>query len=241
MRGGGNTNEITADLKKRMDEILRHHPAVIASFEGEKKETAESIGSLKIGFAAALLLIYSIFAILFRSYGQPLIVMAGDPLLAGGPPWRGHYVMGFPLTILSLFGIVALTGIVVNDSLLLVGVHQSRPARRDADGGGCDPGRPQSVPARILLTSITTVLGVTPLMLERSFQAQFLIPMAVSLAFGLAFATVVTPLVLPLIYLVFDDLRGGLRWLFLGSRRPASATGRNGIRVMARAGPEEQP
>jgi multidrug efflux pump subunit AcrB len=123
--------------------------------------------------------------------------------------------MGFPFTLLSMIGSVALAGIVVNDSLILVDFinrrrRQGMPVLEAVIAGG------RARLRAILLTSITTIFGIGPLMLERSFQAQFLIPMAISIVFGLAFATILTLVLLPTLYLAFEDLRGCLRWLTTG-------------------------
>jgi len=209
-----NTAAITSKLAGQVSGIDRDFPGTTVTFEGRKKETAESIGSLKIGFPVALLLIYSLIAVLFRSYVQPILVMATIPYALVGAIF-GHLIMGYPFTILSMIGSVALAGIVVNDSLILVDFINRRrregmPVLEAVVAGG------RARLRAILLTSITTIFGIGPLMLERSFQAQFLIPMAISIVFGLAFATVLTLVLLPTLYLAFEDLRGGARWLLTG-------------------------
>ncbi|MEN8148317.1 MAG: efflux RND transporter permease subunit [Planctomycetota bacterium] len=223
----GNTAEISDTLAKQVADIDARFPGTTVTFEGAKKETAESIGSLKIGFPVALLLIYSLIAVLFRSYFQPLIVMAAIPYALVGAIF-GHLIMGYPFTLLSMIGSVALAGIVVNDSLILVDFINRRrrmgmPVLEAVVAGG------RARLRAILLTSITTIFGIGPLMLERSFQAQFLIPMAVSIVFGLAFATLLTLVLLPTLYLAFEDLRGFFRWLATG--RFSRAMPRNGGRV----------
>lgn len=213
----GNVNRITTDLQGKLADIGERFPGAAASFEGRRKETNESLGSLKWGYPAALFLIYAIVAILFRSYGQPFIVMACIPFSLTGAI-LGHWITAQPFTLLSMIGMVALSGIVVNDSLILVDFINRR--RRDGMSaseaavlGSRDRLRP------ILLTSITTICGLAPLMLETSFQAQFLIPMAVSIVFGLAVATVLIPVLNPILYLVGDDLRNLVRWTWSGRRR----------------------
>ena len=159
---------------------------------------------------------------LFRSYVQPLIVMSIIPFGIIGAV-LGHVVMGFPFTLLSMIGVVALSGIVVNDGLILVDLANRKR------GDGLEPveailaaskGRMRA----ILLTSITTCVGLGPLMLETSFQAQFLIPMAVSIVFGLAFATVLILMLLPVFYMILEDARNNVRWLFGGTWRPGAGT-----------------
>lgn len=218
---GTTTSDITADLERRLDEMEARFPGVSVSFEGEKKETQESLGSLKVGFPLALFLIYCIVAVLFRSYIQPVVVMLAIPFSMAGAVF-GHLIMGYPFTILSVIGMVALAGIVVNDSLILVNFINRRRQEGLRATEGAVSGARDRVRA-IMLTSITTIAGLAPLMLERSFQAQFLIPMAVSIVFGLALATLVTPLLLPCLYMMLEDLRAALRWLFTGrfTRNPA--------------------
>jgi hydrophobic/amphiphilic exporter-1 (mainly G- bacteria), HAE1 family len=209
-----NSEKITSELAEKLTGIGRRFPGVTVSFEGQKKETMESIGSLKLLFPVALLIIYALLATLFRSYTQPVVVMAAIPYAFVGAI-LGHLVMGYPFTILSMIGGVALAGIVVNDSLILVDFINRRrregiPLLEAVVQGGRARLRP------ILLTSITTIFGIGPLMLEKSFQAQFLIPMAVSIVFGLALATLLTLVLLPTIYLVFEDIRGVFRFIFTG-------------------------
>ena len=209
-----NTADVTQKLNAELADLGTLFPGVTYAFEGQKKETAESMGSLAIGFPAALLGIFCVIAVVFRSYAQPIIVMIIIPWgLAGAIV--GHWIMGYPFTILSMIGAVALAGVVVNDGLILVD-YANRMRRQ---GTGAFEAAIQAARARlrpILLTSITTIAGLAPLMLERSFQAQFLIPMAISLVFGLAFATALTLLLLPVFYLIFEDVRMGFRWLFTG-------------------------
>ena len=194
---------IIADLRSTFPDLLRRYPGVELAFGGQKLETSQSFGSLKQSFVIAVLLIYVILAGLFRSYVQPIIVLSVVPFgLIGAVV--AHYFMGYPLTILSMIGIVALTGIVVNDSMILVTfinrmVADGMPAQEAVIEGG--KGRLRA----ILLTSVTTVLGVAPLMMEQSFQAKFMIPMAVSISGGLVFATVLTLVAVPSLYLIMLD------------------------------------
>jgi multidrug efflux pump subunit AcrB len=227
-----NTAAVTGKLTDQLADIGDRFPGTTVSYEGAKKETAESLGSLKFGFPVAMLLIYSLIAVLFRSYFQPFVVMAAIPYALVGAI-LGHLIMGYPFTLLSMIGGVALCGIVVNDSLILVDFINRRrregmPTFEAVVAGGKARLRP------ILLTSITTIFGIGPIMLERSFQAQFLIPMAVSIVFGLAFATILTLVLLPTLYLAFEDLRAIVRWILTG--RFSTEIPRNGARAETESG-----
>jgi multidrug efflux pump subunit AcrB len=207
--GKGNANEIVNDIRRNvLPEILARYPGVTYTLEGERREQLDTMGGLFRGFILALFMIYALLAIPFRSYIQPFIVMSAIPFGLIGAV-LGHLIMGLNLTILSMFGLVALTGVVVNGSLVLVDFinryrasgHTLHEAIREA---GVARFRP------IWLTSLTTFAGLFPLILERSVQAQFLIPMAVSLGFGVLFSTLITLLLVPALYLVLEDIR----WLF---------------------------
>jgi multidrug efflux pump subunit AcrB len=199
-----NANDINRQLAGEFS-ALREGRDVTMSFGGQQRETAKSFGSLKTDFMIALLLIFVILAGLFKSYIQPVVVMTAIPFgLVGAVV--GHYVMDYPLTILSVIGLVALTGIVVNDSLILVNFINRRldagvPLIEAVVAGG------RARLRAILLTSITTIAGLAPLLAEQSFQARFLIPMGISISFGLGFATVLTLVVVPSIYVIVADVR----------------------------------
>ena len=213
-----NANDIVADVTAHfMPHLLGKYPGIKYSLEGEQSEQRETIGGLLRGFLFALLLIYALLAIPFKSYSQPLIVMSAIPFGLVGAVW-GHVLMGKDLTILSCFGIVALTGVVVNDSLVMVDfVNRARkegqPLLQAIREAGVSRFR------AIILTSLTTFLGLTPLLLEKSLQAQFLIPMAISLAFGVMFATFITLIIVPSIYLILEDGRHAVRRA-LNKRKP---------------------
>ncbi len=219
-----NSHRVIADLTGYFPDILRRYPGVQLAFGGQKLETTKSFGSLKHSFVIALLLIYVILAGLFRSYIQPAIVMAVIPFGLIGAV-AGHFVMGYPLTILSMIGTVALTGIVVNDSMILVTfinhrVRDGVPIHEAVIQGGRSRLRP------ILLTSATTVLGIAPLMMETSFQAKFMIPMGVSISAGLIFATVLTLVAIPCMYLIVNDFEQIAAWVWrilLGIPCPVSS------------------
>jgi multidrug efflux pump subunit AcrB len=164
------------------------------------------MASLGRGFLMALLAIYALLAVLFRSYLQPLIIMSAIPFGLLGAV-LGHVLMGWDLTLLSMFGVVALTGVVVNDSLIMIDfINRNRktgmPLHEAVIGSGVRRFRP------IVLTSLTTFAGLTPMLLEKSLQAKFLIPMAISLGFGVLFATLITLVLVPVSYQVLEDVKG---------------------------------
>ncbi len=200
-----NSRKVMAALKKAFPDILRQHPGVELAFGGQQLETSKAFDSLDRSFLIAMLLIYVILAGLFRSYIQPLIVMSIIPFGLIGAV-AGHFVMGYPLTIASMFGLVALTGVVVNDSMILVTFINKRVAKGMAlQEAVIEGGKSRLRP--ILLTSVTTVLGMGPLLFETSFQAKFLIPMAISLSAGLIFATVLTLIAVPSLYMIVFDFK----------------------------------
>ncbi len=200
------TQEILAELKAGLlAELVRDYPGLTFNMEGEQKEQAESLGSMQRGFQLALFIIFTLLAVPLRSYSQPLLIMAAIPFGIVGA-LLGHLIMGYNLSILSMFGIVALAGVVVNDSLLLIDYANS--IRRG--GEELLPTLMQAGQRRfrpILLTSLTTFGGLMPMILETSVQAQFLIPMAISLAFGILFATGITLLLIPALYMILEDFR----------------------------------
>lgn len=215
-----NVDEITADLGRRLAGLDQRFPGVTFSFEGAKQETRESLSGLRTGFGVAVILIYFIVAALFRSYVQPVLVMFAIPISFVGVVW-GHLLLGYPLTLLSLIGSVALAGIVVNDSLILVDlINRKRRAGLPTFAAVLEGSRGRL--RAILLTSVTTMAGLAPLLLEQSFQAQFLIPMAISIVFGLAFATALTLMLVPSLYLMLEDVRRLLDHVWSG-RRPRHA------------------
>ncbi len=215
-----NATDVVADLERTfLPQLMADHPGTSYSFEGERREQAETMGGVFRGFILALVIIYALLAIPFRSYLQPLIVMTAIPFGMVGAVW-GHLVLGMDLTILSMFGIVALAGVVVNDSLVMVDF-----INREVEGGDRllhairEAGAARFRP--ILLTSVTTFAGLTPLLLEKSLQAQFLIPMAISLGFGVMFSTAVTLLFVPAGYLILEDVKDFFRWLYGHPEGPA--------------------
>lgn len=195
-----------------LPDIQKRHPDLKIEFLGSQEDQAKAFGSLRIATPVALLLIYMQLAALFRSYVQPLVVMSAIPFGIQGAI-IGHWITNNPMTFLSAIGLVALAGIVVNDSLVVVDFINKRIREGMSDLEASIEGA--SVRVRpILLTTVTTVAGLTPLMFERSFQAKFLIPMAVTLTFGLIFATILTLLIVPILNMIFYDLRRTCAWLW---------------------------
>jgi multidrug efflux pump subunit AcrB len=201
-----NANEISADLRRVVLPAMAHEfPGLAYDFEGEQREQRESLGSLWLNFLVAQLAIFALLAIPFRSYSQPLIIMSAIPFGLVGAI-LGHLVMGLNLTMLSMFGMVALTGVVVNDSLILIDlINRERAAGATVERAIRDSGERRFRP--ILLTTATTFLGLTPMIFETSMQARFLIPMAVSLGYGIVFATAITLILVPALYRILEDLR----------------------------------
>ncbi len=201
-----NAGEIRFDLKTTLLNDLRNDfPGLTYDMEGEEKERNESMSSMRKGFLLALFLMYTLLAVPFRSYFQPLIIMASIPFGFVGAV-AGHLIMGKSLSLLSLFGMVALTGVVVNDSLLMISfINQKKEELGDVFEAVIVAAQRRFRP--IILTSLTTSFGLTPIILEKSIQAQFLIPMAISLGFGILFATFITLLLVPSLYVIFEDIK----------------------------------
>ena len=178
-----------------LPELAESLPGVDYSLGGERQEQAETMGALLRGFLLALLMIYALLAIPFGSYSKPLIVMAAIPFGVIGAV-LGHLLLGLNLSVLSVTGIVGLSGVVVNDSLVMIDFIDKRVERGMAPREAIvDGAKARFRP--IFLTSLTTFLGVAPLVFERSLQAQFLVPIAASLGFGIVFATVVLMMIVP--------------------------------------------
>ena len=216
-----NANEILAAVQRDvMPRLLADYRGLTYTLEGEQQQQRETLAGLQSSFTLALFLIYALLAIPFRSYSQPLIVMSAIPFGIIGAV-GGHFFMGIDLAILSVFGMVALTGVVVNDSLVLVDfINRSYRAGTPLMDAIRDGGEKRFRP--ILLTSLTTFAGLTPLLLEKSLQAQFLIPMAVSLAFGILFATGIILIFVPVGYYILEDVKALLRRIFGGEPAPVA-------------------
>ena len=202
----GNTTEIINDLDANfLPQLMEEFPELAYTWEGERREQQDTIMGILEGYPLALVIIYALLAIPFRSYLQPLIVMSAIPFGLVGAVW-GHIIMQLDLTILSMFGIVALSGVVVNDNLVLVVyINRQRELGLSLLEAVKKAGMARFRP--ILLTSLTTFVGLVPLILEKSVQAQFLIPMAISLAFGVMFATAISLILVPAGYLFLEDLK----------------------------------
>ncbi len=213
-----NPESIMRKLAPALQELRREIPGIAIELGGRQRTMSQAFGSLPYGFFAACVMIYIILAWLFGSYSQPIAIMLAIPFAITGVIW-GHLLLGYQLTFLSLIGFVALSGIVVNDSLILVQFYNSQ--RRDGKRlreALILAGRARLRP--IFLTTITTILGLTPLMLEKSFQAKFLIPMAVSISFGLMSATVLILVALPCMLVIVDDIKATAYYLWHGQPRP---------------------
>lgn len=215
---GIEASELLAEIDRRFrqEDISKVHAGVDLEFLGKTEEQARSFEALSVGFPVALLVIYAMLAGLFRSYMQPLVVMSAIPFGLEGAV-IGHWLTDHPITILSRIGFVALAGILVNDSLVLVDFINSRIRHGMSEFEASVEGAKLRLRA-ILLTTLTTVAGLTPLMFETSFQARFLIPMAVTLTFGLIFATGLTLLIVPTLNMIFFDIRNAWSRLWTGSK-----------------------
>jgi len=202
----GTSNEILESLKTKTIPAMREkYPGIEFNFEGEQREQQETMDGLARGFALALFMIFVLIAVPLKSYLHPFVVMSAIPFGFVGA-LLGHVALGLHLTVLSMFGLVALAGVAVNDSLVLVDfINRARRQGVDLWTAVNEAGRQRFRP--ILLTSLTTFAGLSPLIMEKSVQAQFLIPMAVSLGFGVMYCTFSTLVLVPTLYLVAEDVR----------------------------------
>ena len=209
--------DIMDEIKNEiMPEILAKYPTVTPSFEGQNREFSKLNDSLKPVGLIVLLLIYIVIAFTFRSYSQPLLLLFLIPLSLPAVAW-GHWIHDFPVNILSMLGIIALIGIMVNDGLVLIGKFNNNLREGMAyDNALYEAGRARF--RAIFLTSITTVAGLAPLIFEESRQAQFLIPMAISIAYGIGFATVLTLIVLPIFLAFSNSVKTTAKWLWTGNK-----------------------
>ncbi len=199
-----NLTVLQGELKTFLDELTAQYPGVSYALEGEAKEQRESFASLAWALVIVLFVIYSLLAIPFKSYTQPLVVMSVIPFGMIGAV-LGHWVMGMYLSLFSLLGMMALIGVVVNDSLVLVDfINKKRQETGDLLEAVLSAGAKRFRP--VMLTSLTTFIGLMPLLFEKSTQAQFLIPMAISLAFGIIFATLITLVLVPVNYMILERI-----------------------------------
>lgn len=206
-----NANSVISDVEKNiLPGIIADHPGLDYSLEGQQREQRESLEAMAMGFLLAMVAIFALLAIPFGSYVQPIIVMLSIPFGIVGAI-IGHVFLGYDLSIISMMGIIALSGVVVNDSLVMI-VTTNR--LRETDGLSAHDALLLAATTRfrpIILTSLTTFFGLAPMIFETSMQARFLIPMAISLGFGILFATFIILLITPATYLIVEDLRNLFR------------------------------
>ncbi|MBU0971851.1 MAG: efflux RND transporter permease subunit, partial [Proteobacteria bacterium] len=199
-----NAADIIADTKKRfLPELNKQFPHITIGLEGEAKEMKASMGGMIKAFAIGIFGIFCLLSFQFRSYQEPLVVMITIPFAFIGVVW-GHIIMGLDLCMPSILGFVSLAGIVVNDSILLVSFIKLNTAQgKSAKEAGKIASRERF--RAVMLTSITTIAGLLPLLSERSMQAQILIPLACSIVFGLLMSTILVLLVVPCLYAILAD------------------------------------
>ncbi|MEM1257554.1 MAG: efflux RND transporter permease subunit [Bacteroidota bacterium] len=199
-----------------MPEIQSKYPTVSASYEGQNRERNKLTDSLNYVGPLVLFLIYMTIAFTFRSFSQPLLLLLLIPFSLTFVAW-GHWIHGFPVNILSMLGIIALIGIMVNDGLVLIGKFNGNLRNgMKFQEALYEAGRSRF--RAIFLTSVTTIAGLAPLLLEKSRQAQFLKPMAISIAYGIAFATVLTLVMLPIFLSFSNDTKIAFKWLLTGNK-----------------------
>ena len=205
-------DDIKADF---IPSLQSKYPTISASFEGQNREASKLSKSLKSAGGIILLLIYITIAFTFRSYSQPILLILLVPFSLTAVAW-GHWFLGFPVNVISLLGIIALIGIMVNDGLVLIGKFNSNLK----EGMKFDEALLNAGKSRfraIFLTSLTTIAGLAPLLLEKSRQAQFLKPMAISISFGIFYATVLTLLLLPVLLSFSNSIKKNVKWLATGN------------------------
>ena len=202
-----NTAEVVMSLKKfLLPETINQNPQLQYSFEGARRAQTNTLAGVKKGGAVAIVLIFCLLALQFRSYLQPIIIMTAIPFGMVGAV-LGHLLLGYDLSIISVLGIVALTGIVVNDSLILVDfINRNREKGGTIIYAVLESGVRRFRP--IVLTTLTTFFGLLPMLFETSRQARFLIPMAISLAFGILFSTLIILYLIPVLYTILEDFKG---------------------------------
>ncbi len=201
-----NANEIFNELAANFfPQLERQYPGLLVAQKGEKKKMGESFASLKVGFPLAVLGIFIIVATMFRSYAQPFVILFTVPFGIIGAV-VGHYILKYDLSLMSIFGMVALTGVVVNDAIVLIErINENLALKMRFFDAIIQGGRRRF--RAIILTSFSTVGGLAPMILETDLQARFLIPMALALAAGVAFATVLTLVLIPSLLVILNDMR----------------------------------
>ncbi|MDF1808270.1 MAG: efflux RND transporter permease subunit [Phycisphaerales bacterium] len=210
-----NPDSFAREVKPRLVEAIADLHSVNLVERGRQKDFADSMKSLPVGMMVASGLIYVVLAWLFSSFTQPLVVMLAIPFAMIGMIW-GHILMENSMTFLSMIGFIALAGIVVNDSLIFMEFFNERRSQgMSVYDAGVATGQARF--RAIMLTTITTVFGILPLMLEQSFQAKFLVPMAITIAFGLMSATFIILLVLPSLLMILDDVVHVIRVAWTGN------------------------
>ena len=215
----GSSTEILEDIRTNViPPILEKYPSITVSYEGQNREASKLTDSAAKVIPIILFLIYATIAFTFRSYSQPFLLMIMIPFSIIGVAW-GHWLHDFPINVLSALGIIALVGIMVNDGLVLIGKYNGFLREgMDFKKALYEAGRSRF--RAIFLTSLTTVAGLAPLLLEKSRQAQFLKPMAISISYGITIATVLTLLLLPLLISISNSIKVGGHWLKTGEKPP---------------------
>jgi multidrug efflux pump subunit AcrB len=209
-RDVGDAEEILSELRAGvLPQLEADYPGLSFGLEGRSRDRQESMFSIMRAFGFGLFLIFALLAVPFRSFLQPLVVMSAIPFGIVGAI-GGHLLLGYNLSMISIFGLVALTGVVVNSSLIMITfVNRARASGMAVREAILESGKRRFRP--IVMTSLTTFFGLSPMILETSIQARFLVPMAISLGFGVLFATAVTLVLVPTLYLILEDLRGLVR------------------------------
>jgi len=216
------TSVVQASLEAAvLPSLVEDYPGLSYSFEGFQADIKESMSALIGGFALAMIISYALLAIPFKSYAQPLVVMMAIPFGVVGAV-LGHLLMGYSMSIISLMGIIALSGVVVNDSLILIDYanklrREGMSAEEAIHRAGVRRFRP------ILLTTMTTYGGLAPMIFETSRQARFMIPMAISLGYGIVFATLITLVLVPSLYLLVEDAQSAVGRVVARLRRRGSS------------------
>lgn len=211
------STEILTDIQANViPDILNQNPSLSVVYEGQNREAGKTIDSAKATFPVILFLIFVVIAFTFRSFSQPIMLILLIPFSLVGVAW-GHYIHGFPINVLSLLGIIALIGIMVNDGLVLIGKFNNN-LREGLKFNDALYEAGKSRFRAIFLTSLTTISGLAPLIFEQSRQAQFLIPMAISIAYGIGIATLLTLLLLPIFLSLSNSLKVNVKWLISGKK-----------------------